>query len=214
MSLPGTERSTVRDVLFGVTLVILLVVPVVLGFRISAAATTAPPAPGEVVELSGGEEAATAAAAAQVVEDRSLGDAPSSTEDALTRGPADSGLPRLTFIIDGDSFAIDSGDTVPIGDGYAVRVSIDPFPPARFDVVVEFEITRDGVPVGDATIDTVWDMTFMRHGPFDTRLAPAGGGVYGADYEFFMFGPWQLDTVLTTPDTRHEFAVSVYVWPN
>jgi hypothetical protein len=214
MSLPGMERSMVRDVLYGVTLGLLLVVPTVLGFRIASAATTTPPEPDEVVEFSGSEEAATAAAAAQVLEDRPLGDAPSSTEDALTRGSSDSGLPRLTFITEDDSFAIDSGDTVSLGDGYSVRVSLDPFPPAQFDVAVEFAITRDGSPVTDATIDTVWDMTFMRHGPFDTRLAPADGGAYTADYEFFMFGPWQLDTVLTTPDARHEFAVSVYVWPN
>jgi len=42
----------------------------------------------------------------------------------------------------------------------------------------------------------------------------AGAGVYGAEYEFFMFGQWQLDTVVTTQGNRREFAVSVYVWPN
>jgi hypothetical protein len=216
MSLPVTDRSLVRDALFGVAFVVLLVAPVVLGFRIAKADVTQAPEPGEIALLPSGAGPSGASDLPQVVEDRPLGDAPGSTEDALTRNTGDaSGIPRLTFIADNDDhFSIDSGETVRLGDGVAVTVIIDPFPPTRFDVGVEYEFTRDGEPITDAIVDTSWDMTFMRHGPFDTRLDPLDGGWYAADYDFFMFGPWQLDTVATIQDDQYEFAVSVYVWPN
>jgi hypothetical protein len=195
---------------------VLVVISVVLGFQIAAAGVTAPPAAGEVASLPDPViPSDTGPAATVVVEDRPLGDAPSSAEDALTRVETDAGgLPRLTFITaDGDSFIIDNGEPVSLGGGFEVTVALDPYPADRFDVTVDFALSRDGVPVSDATFDTTWDMTFMYHGPFETRHLPTGGG-YSADYEFFMFGPWRLDTVVTTPDDRHEFAVSIYVWPN
>jgi hypothetical protein len=216
MSLPETDRTRLRTALYGLTLVALLAIPTLLGFRIAAAGVTQPPNTGEVAELPDRTAALEGLDAPQIIESRPLGDAPSSTEDALTRrASSDTGIDRLTFIDEnGDTFGIDNGTSISLGDGLSLTVLIDPFPPARFDVGVGFELTQDGVPVTDATFDTVWDMTFMRHGPFLKQLDNSGSGTYAAEFEFFMFGPWEVNTVLTTPSDRHEFTVSVYVWPN
>lgn len=216
MSLPGSERSTVRDALYGVLLVVLLAAPTILGFRIAAAGTTQPPDPTEVAAPQSLPTGAGPIASdiPQVVSDRPLGDAPSTLESALTQSADNGGIDRLTFITDGETFGIDNDAAVNLGDGLSLAVHIDPFPPETFHVNVGYSLTRNGEPVTDANFDTTWDMTFMRHGPFTTRLDPIGDGEYASDYEFFMFGPWELVTVLTTPEGQREFTVSVYVWPN
>ena len=93
-------------------------------------------------------------------------------------------------------------------------MSISPFPPADFHVDVGIELTREGQPVTEAAIDTIWDMIFMNHGPFETQIPHVGQGAYRASYDFFMFGPWQLDTTVRLPGSEPiDFAISVYVWP-
>jgi len=190
------QQHLLRAALYAMALLMLLAVPAGLGFWIASAGGPEPPGPGTTTDLAEGVEAVEAPTQLETIGDRD-------------------GVARLAFIdAAGEQFAIDNGETVPIGDGLRLTVLLDPFPADQFDVGVAFELDRDGEPLPRATFETTWDMTFMRHGPFTTTLEESGAGVYGAEYEFFMFGQWQLDTVLTTQDNRREFAVSVYVWPN
>ncbi len=115
---------------------------------------------------------------------------------------------------DTGAIRVENGGTVALADGYAVGVTVTPFPPTSFDIDVMLELTRDGAPIVGATVDTVWDMTLMTHGPFTTALGTAGDGAYGTSYDFFMFGPWYVDTTVTAPGAEPvEFRLSIYVWP-
>lgn len=216
MHLPTAARGPVRSAFYGALLVGLLLVPTLIGFAVADAGTTRPPDPATTTRPPTGSSGATAAAAPQTAIQAPAGDAPSSAEDALSRQDGDvAGIPRLRYISpETGEVRIDNGDSVPLGGGLELAVSIAPFPPSDFHVDVGMELTRDGRPVTDASIDTIWDMIFMNHGPFETEILHFGDGAYRASYDFFMFGPWQLDTTVRVPESDPiDFAVSVYVWP-
>lgn len=215
MPLPA-ETDTRRPAVLGAVLVLLLVVPTMLGFTVADAGESQPPTAEDEAAGPVGTRVLSEQDQQALVSDAPLANAPSSAEDALTRqGGNDLGFPRLQFLSDSTGeIRVENGGTVALPDGYAVTVHVDPFPPTSFDVDVMIEMTKDGQPITGATIDTVWDMTLMTHGPFTTPLATSGDGAYGTSYDFFMFGPWYVDTTVTTPGAEPVvFRLSIYVWP-
>jgi hypothetical protein len=208
-----SRAITAKRAGLGVAAGILLVVPVVAGWQVAGAADlevapvdeTGPtselpdlPSPGNpvVVESGTGQEPVTA-------------------DDALTPRPADEATSRIRLLRDdGTQTALLNGDAIQLGDGIEVAVSLSPYPPARFDVNVGFAVTRDGVPVDDASVSVAYDMLFMTHGPF-TKTLTGIGGEYASDYDLFMFGPWGLEPTITIPGSEPlSFQISVYVWPD
>ena len=148
--------------------------------------------------------AASGGAAAPLLPDESL-------DDAATGGaPA----PITIEVGTGGRTAVSPDEATDLGDGYALVVETDPYPPGSFDATVTLRLTRDGSPVTDAAIAVDWDMPVMTHGPFTTALQPVGDGGYAADFQFFMYGTWVLDASITVPDgTTLPVRLGLYVWP-
>jgi hypothetical protein len=131
-------------------------------------------------------------------------------------GDAAGGPARLKYQSGDDAGSISNGGIVPVGDGLQMAVTVSPYPPTSFDVVVDLQLTTpDGSPVDDAAIRATWDMIFMYHGPFETEFEAVGDGHYTAPFDFFMFGPWELLTEVDAPSHQPpgELAISIYVWP-
>ena len=217
MHLPVAEKDTLRTASYGLLLLLVLIVPTVLGFAVASADESRPPRTGEAMaSQTPSVDSAAAPTEQQVVSQVPVGDAPATAEEALTpQEDGIAGIPRLRYITPttGET-RLDNGDVIPLGDEVQMTIQISPFPPDAFDVEVDFSLTRNGEPITDAAIDTVWDMILMGHGPFETRIPHVADGTYSTSYDFFMFGPWQLDTKLQIPGTDPiEFAISIYVWP-
>lgn len=197
----------------------LIVTPIALGLQLAhagavdvgtetaAPATTLPSGPTttpsgtlpEVVAGGGGQE-------------------PTTVEDALTRLSDEEINSRLTWVRnDGIEVAMLNGGSIPLGDGYEVMVTVEPYPLVNFDPAnVSFTLTHDGAPVTDATLTATYDMLYMKHGPFPLSMTPAADGTYrGPSYYFFMFGPWGITTTVQPPGSDPmTFTVSILVWPN
>lgn len=147
----------------------------------------------------------------------SLGDL-SSSSDFLERDATaeDRGLDRLTYEIGDERVVIPNRGTIPLSDDLLLQVEISPYPPTTLDLdVLLFLSTATGEPIVDAEIDTLWDMTLMYHGPFQTQFTNIGGGQYSAFFDLFMVGPWGLDLDITVPayDDIGSVSLIVYVWP-
>ncbi len=147
----------------------------------------------------------------------SLGDL-SSSGDFLERDAAAAvrGLDRLTYQIGDEVVVIPNQGTIPLSDELLLQVKVSPYPPTSFDLDVLFFLsTVDGEPITDAEITTLWDMTLMYHGPFETQFTNEGGGRYAAFLDLFMVGPWGLELDIATP-TYHDIesvSLIIYVWP-
>lgn len=142
----------------------------------------------------------------------------SSSGDFLERDAAAElrGLDRLTYQIGDERVVIPNHGTIPLSDELVLGVEVSPYPPTSFDLDVQFSLaTVEGEPITDAEITTIWDMTVMHHGPFETQFSNAGGGRYAAFFDLFMVGPWGLDLHVAAP-TYHEsenVSLIIYVWP-
>ncbi len=123
---------------------------------------------------------------------------------------------RLRYL-DADGLAVDlpNGGTIPLGADMNLEVFVAPYPPDTFEVAVDFYVTTSGGdPVEDAEIVVNWDMIFMTHGPFLTEVEHIGGGHYLADFDLFMFGPWEFEALVATgPGEPDRAVMSIYVWP-
>ncbi|MDX1691114.1 MAG: hypothetical protein R3290_08855 [Acidimicrobiia bacterium] len=203
-----------RDLRFGVALVALVVLPIVTGFAIAGSTEPLPPDPTTPAAVGNGSSTPTSG---PVVSDRPVGEAPLSAEDALSRQEGDvGGFARLQYAIDDSGqVRLRNGAAIPLRNDLELVVELSPFPANRFDIDVRYVVQRpDGTPVSDAEIDVTWDMTFMYHGPFHTEMPAVAPGTFESSFDFFMFGPWYLDTTVSVPGTDPiDLRVSVYVWP-
>lgn len=206
--------SRPRSVALALATVALIAAPITLGFRLAEA--------GAVTYRSGTREAivivtgpAGATTLPEVV-DAGDGQEPVTIEDALTPRTDDVAESRITWLRDtGFGEPLPNGGAIPLGDGLAVAVTVVPYPPINFDpATVDFAVTRDGQPVTDAAMTISYDMRFMQHGPFPLDLGTAATGHFTSTYNFFMFGPWQIDATVTLPGAAPvAFSISIYVWP-
>lgn len=123
---------------------------------------------------------------------------------------------RLRYLdTEGTAVEFQNGSSIPLADDLGLEVFVSPYPPDTFDVSVDFYLTdARGEPVTDAEISVVWDMIFMTHGPFLVSPEHIGGGHYVTSYDFFMFGPWELDAAISRGTGAEAQAVlAIYVWP-
>ena len=214
-----TDRSArARTLSYGALLLALLLVPTFAGFALANSASPHAESP-VPTDVPGASPATTAQSSQDVASDRPVGVVSSSAEETLTRetGDDDSAFPRLQYSIeDSGAVRLANGGAIPLGSGLELFVDIDPYPADRFDVDVRYRLQRaDGAPIDNAVIDVVWDMRFMLHGPFETRMDAFGEGAYAASYDFFMFGPWYLDTTVEVPGVPPiELTIDIYVWPS
>lgn len=201
---------TWRNAVLAAIAIALIGIPVALGFTLARA--------GAVTFQSGTQDPIVIAGALDLpdVIDSTNDQEPMTIEDALTRRPDELTESRITWLrADGRTFPVANGGSVSIDGGLEVAVTVTPYPPVDFDQTdVGFVVTRNGAPVEGATISLTYDMRFMAHGPFAADVVPATEGSFSFVCRPFMFGPWQLDAVITTPGSDPvPFSISVYVWP-
>ncbi|HSG80414.1 MAG TPA: hypothetical protein VLD62_12600 [Acidimicrobiia bacterium] len=215
------SSDRVRTLVHLVAVLALLLVPTLAGFAVAGSQSPTATRPGGSPAAGGASTSGTTtvrSSSQDVVSDRPVGVVPSSAEEALSREvDDDSAFPRLEYAIEGSgAIRIGNGGVISLGNGLELVVELDPYPADRFDVDVRYRLQRaDGAPIDNATIDVDWDMRFMFHGPFETRMTPVGGGAYEASYEFFMFGPWYLDTTVAVPGAPPiDLSIDIYVWPS
>ncbi len=191
-----------------------IAIPVLLGLRLAAA---------ESVTFSSGTQdpivVTTAPGDTGALPDpvgEGTGEEPVTIEDALTPRPDDLTQSRITWLRgDGLGVPVSNGGTIDLGEGYAVTVTLNPYPPVNFDpATVDYVLTRDGEPVTGAAITVAYDMRFMYHGPFLVDPSIGVDGAFTSTHSFFMFGPWQIDVTATPPGSEPlTFSISIYVWP-
>jgi len=132
--------------------------------------------------------------------------------DMLLPGNATSG--RIRYQLGDETENLANGGLVTLADNLVLQVVVSPFPPTEFDTDVELILTdAAGNPVTDATIEANWDMV-MVHGPFQSSFEHTGNGTYRTStFNFFMFGPWQLNTTVATPRDAATINLAIFVWP-
>lgn len=128
--------------------------------------------------------------------------------------PANKPTSRIRYQAGGDTENLANRGIVPLSNGMSVQVTVSPFPPTEFTTDIEFTLTdAAGGPVTDAVVNAEWDMV-MVHGPFYSSFEHVGDGHYrAASFDFFMYGPWQLETTIATPAGDAAFKLAVFVWP-
>jgi len=216
MQFTGNERGEFRlRRTVGLTIValFLLVTPVAVARQLSSHAALDVPDLTVTTLATGSTDAAGQPVV--IVEQGGSGGEPTSPEDALTPARNHGEGPRRIKYLVGDGWVpIDNGGAVPLDNGMEVVVTLTPYPPIDFAAQADFFLTSGGVPVTDAEISLVYDMFIMGHGPFTTVAESAGGGHYRSDFDFFMFGPWELIQTVQLPDVPStEFTLSLYIWP-
>lgn len=103
----------------------------------------------------------------------------------------DSEVRRLAVAFDNRRVNIKNGGTVNLGDGLAIEIFADPYPPATLTVWLDLLLTQAGRPVPDASMGIAFDMLAMVHGPFWGEAENIGGGHYLFKLNYLMFGPWE-----------------------
>ncbi len=203
-----------RTIALTIVALALLVTPVAIAVQLADSNDVGPP------NVTGTTLSATTATDAEerpavIVEQGGSGLEPTSPEDALTPGRSDADGPRRIKYLVGDAWApMDNGGSVPLDNDLQITVTLRPYPPIDFEAQADFLLTRQGVPVTDAEITLVYDMFIMGHGPFTTVAENVGDGHYRSNFDFFMFGPWELIPTVRAPGSATtEFTLSLYIWP-
>ncbi|MBZ0276729.1 MAG: FixH family protein [Anaerolineae bacterium] len=123
---------------------------------------------------------------------------------------------RIHIMRNGVPVPIRNGEAVAINDSYQVEVFFAPYPPTGSTVNLDLYLTRvDGEAVTDADVSLDYDMLYMFHGPFKSRVDNLGGGHYLSTLEVTMYGDWGVETGIQIPGERRSLPllVTIYVWP-
>jgi hypothetical protein len=197
------------------TTIVLIVVPIGLGFRVAGADTItfASGTQAPVVTVTSPGDTSTELPDAI---DSATGEEPVTIEDALTPRPDEITQSRITWLRPGVvAVPVPNGGAITIADSVEVTITAEPYPPDNFDPArVDFVVTRNGETVEGATMWAQYDMRLMLHGPFPVDLGTGTDGVFSLVYQPFMFGPWQVDASVSLPGSDPiAFSISIYVWP-
>jgi hypothetical protein len=136
--------------------------------------------------------------------------------DYLRPGANDTSLTRLHYVTAAGPISIENGGVIRLGENLQMAVATSPYPPSTFQMEVDLTLTTlDNQPINDAGVLATWDMSVMWHGPFETQFENRGDGHYVADFDLFMFGPWQLIASFELPGHQapEPVELSIYVWP-
>lgn len=120
---------------------------------------------------------------------------------------------RLNVTVGGKTTYIRNGGRVELGDGLAVEVYLDPYPPTTLHAVLDLYLTRDGEPVDDASIDVEFDMLSMAHGPFVATAKKIGGGHHLTTLDYIMFGAWDQFVTVRRDLERIRFPLVIVAYP-
>lgn len=120
---------------------------------------------------------------------------------------------RLNVTVGGKTVYIRNGGQVVLGDGLAVEIFADPYPPATLTSFLDFYLTRDGEPVTDASMGIEYDMLAMVHGPFNSVADNIGGGHYLFKLNYIMFGAWDQTVTVRIDLERIKLPVVLVAYP-
>jgi len=120
---------------------------------------------------------------------------------------------RLGVTVGGETVYIRNGGRVEMGDGLAVEVYIDPYPPTTLHSILDVYVTRDGEPVPDVSVDVEFDMLSMLHGPFNATARDIGAGHHLTTLDYIMFGAWDQFVTIRIGLERIRFPVVIVAYP-
>ncbi len=120
---------------------------------------------------------------------------------------------RLAVVLDGRTIYIKNGGRVELGDGLAVEIYLDPYPPSTLSSTMDVYLTRDGRGVADGGVEMAFDMLAMAHGPFSAEAKKIGGGHYLISLEYIMFGPWDQEVTVRLGLRRIHLPILVVAYP-
>ncbi len=120
---------------------------------------------------------------------------------------------RLAVTVDGQSVYITNGGQILLGDGLAVELYLDPYPPSALRSTLDVYLTRDGRALADAGVEIAYDMLAMAHGPFSVEAKKIGGGHYLIALDYIMFGPWEQTITIRIGLQRIRLPILVVAYP-
>jgi len=120
---------------------------------------------------------------------------------------------RLNVTVGGETTYIRNGGRIEMGDGIAVEIYIDPYPPTTLHSILDVYVTQDGEPVPDINVDVEFDMLSMLHGPFSATARDIGGGHHLATLDYIMFGAWDQFVTVRLGLERIRFPVVIVAYP-
>ena len=113
----------------------------------------------------------------------------------------------------GETAFIQNGSPVLLGDGLAVEIFVDPYPPATLRTWMDFYLTQNGEAITDASMGIEYDMLAMVHGPFWGEAENIGGGHYLFTLDYIMFGPWDQTVTIRIGQQRIRLPVVLVAYP-
>lgn len=208
---PTTQTSKLRISGLIVLAILLLVIPAGIGFNL----LRKPAANIDSGSINNVENSEISDEVFASVLSRATAEFGAEPDTVLAETPAGANS-RIKVLLDDEVFQIPNGGSIPWDENMQLEVFISPYPPTGFSVDVDYYLTTlEGEPISDANIEVDYDMMFMAHGPFFNSLNNLGNGHYITTYDFFMYGPWIIETYIVAP-TQGESAhvpISIYVWP-
>lgn len=182
---------------------------------LAAACGSAPAAPSDAPETT---SPSSETPSAQVVTDTPANSSqptagPGADQAYVPERSIDTEEKRLNVTLNGETVYIRNGSQVFLGDGLAVEIFVDPYPPSTLRTWVDLYLTRDGEPVTDASMGIEYDMLAMVHGPFSGVAEKLGGGHYLFTLDYIMFGPWDQAVTIRIGLERIRFPIVLVAYP-
>lgn len=208
-SSPGSRLRTITLIVLAV---LLLAVPSALGVTLLRKSTAVQTSQAEAVR----EDSSRSLDVSEEVYNSVL--VRGSQEEADTDTSITQPTSRIKVLFEGSPMEVANGSAVPLSSESSIvaEIFVSPYPPTGFEADVDLYLTTaDGEPITDAEITIDYDMMFMVHGPFFVSPKNMGNGHYLSSYDFFMYGPWTLETYIEAPDQEASIYVpiAIYVWP-
>jgi len=120
---------------------------------------------------------------------------------------------RLAVDLAGDTIYLRNGGQILLGDGLAVEIYLDPYPPAVLRSTMDVYLTKDGRGVADGGVEVVFDMLAMGHGSVSGEGQNIGGGHYLLPLDYTMFGPWEQLVTIRIGLQRIHLSIIVVAYP-
>ncbi len=123
---------------------------------------------------------------------------------------------RIDIVIRGERVPLRNGGRIDLGQGLAVEVFLDPYPPTRLRAWLDLHLTRGAKarPVTDAVTAMVYDMRYMSHGPFKARAKNLRDGHYLFTLTYIMYGAWDQLVTIQVGRRSYELPVVLIAMPS
>lgn len=120
---------------------------------------------------------------------------------------------RLAVELAGDTIYLRNGGQILLGDGLAVEIFLDPYPPAVLRSTMDVYLTRDGRGIADGGVEVVFDMLAMGHNSVSAEGQNIGGGHFLLPLDYTMFGPWEQIVTIRIGLQRIHLPIIVVAYP-